>query len=200
MQRHFLWLALLINGCCAGTCSFAQNFDGACLLTTTNMQWSGVAVSPTEILTVAHHGLQVGSEVRADFPENGHGGTTRVSVKTRVKKIHKLADISLLEYTSPEWACIKQYRLVAENPFTKPGRKVKINGYVNAMPRVADVSFERGDTKVDEILVNQFRGKAVSGMSGAPALIGDTLVGIQFGGGDTVIHCVAVKTIQEFLD
>lgn len=197
MNRFALYVTLLINGCC--TLSPAQDFDGACLLVTQNMQWSGVAVSPTEILTVAHHNLSVGSDVRADFPEHAHGGVTRISVRTRVKKINKRADLSLLEYKSPDWACVKQYRLAEDHSFTKHTSHVKIKGYVDYVPVVSTVLFERGDVTVDEIRVNQFRGKAVSGMSGSPVYVGDVLVGIQFGGGDTEIHAVSIETIREFL-
>ena len=202
MRRQMLWLSLLINGCCTSTLSLAQDFDGACLLVTQNMQWSGVAISPTEILTVAHHGLSVGSEIQADFPEHKHGGSTRVSLKARVKKINKRADICLLEYKAPEWACIKQYRVPVENPLTTRGRKVRIHGYVNHQPMFIEPEFERGDvyvTGAEDIAVNQFIAQAVEGMSGSPILIGDTLVGIQFGGGKKDLHAASVKTIQEFL-
>jgi hypothetical protein len=106
-------------------------FDGVCRLSVDGKQWSGVAISDTQILTVGHHG-ETGI-VRAEFAETEHGSFNRIGIQAKILRTHRKADLSLLEYYPPSWAKIRSYQVQ-----DRKSDRVRIRGYVNASPRVQD--------------------------------------------------------------
>ena len=165
-------------------------FDGVCRLSVDGKQWSGVAISSTQILTVGHHG-ETGI-VRAEFV--GLKSDDSIGISAKILKTHKLADLSLLEYKCPSWAAVRSYP-VSRKQF----KRVKIRGFTSDILRELDVDLLRSDTVVDGFKVHTFKGKAWSGMSGSGALADGETVGIQFGGNRDSIDAVTVETIQMFL-
>jgi hypothetical protein len=195
-MRSLLFAMLCFSGCCV---THAQELDGACRVYTNEMQWSGVAIAHDQVLTVAHHGLGVGSEVNVELPVDRHSGDVRVSVRGKIKRLNIRADLCLVRITSKHAFKIRAYKLAGTSPFTK-GSKVKIRGYIMGEAMVSDVPFESGEGSVSGIRVSSFRGQAVQGMSGAPVLRDDQVVGIQFGGNASSIDAVTVEQIQGFLN
>lgn len=166
-------------------------FDGICRLSVDYKQWSGVAISRTQILTVAHHD-ETGI-VRAEFAETEHGSFNRIGVKARIIRSNRKADLSLIEYDCPEWAEVKVY------PVRKlQSKAVSIRGYVESSPREDKTTLLRIGI-VDGYQVNTFSGTGIPGMSGSGVLSDDSTVGIQFGGDKTTVDTVTSETIQEFL-
>ena len=129
-QRILFFILLLaaMFGFFIGSCVNGQEFDGICRLSIDGKQWSGVAISKTRILTVAHHN-ETGI-VRAEFAEKQHGAFNRLGIQAKILKSNKLADLSLVEYNCPQWAAIKTYPVKR----LKPAR-VSIRGYVQLSPR-----------------------------------------------------------------
>lgn len=171
--------------------AFGQEFDGICRLTVEGKQWSGVAISSTQILTVAHHG-ETGI-VRAEFAEREHGAFNRLGVQAKILRSNKLADLSLLSYNCPSWAAVKTYPVKRLKP-----AKVSIRGYVQSSPRFNEAAWiQRGI--VDGHSVNTFSGEGIAGMSGSGVLCDGFTVGIQFGGNRNTVDAVSIETIEAFL-
>lgn len=174
----------------------AQEFDGICRLIASGENgykktWSGVAISSTEILTVAHHG-ETGI-VRAEFPEK-HGEFTRLGVKARVLRSDKGKDLSLLSYEAPSWASVRAYEGVS-----LPDR-VTIRGFVGDEPVTLQCPVFVRNRTVTGYRVETLSGRAIQGMSGAPLLTDEGIAGIQFGGTPELIDAVSVDTIRLFLE
>lgn len=179
---------IILTGHCA-----AQQFDGICRLSCNGAQWSGVAISTTEILTVAHHGQTTG--IRAEFPERGYGAFTRLGIESTLIRDNKQADLSLLSYNCPEYATIKVYD-VADDEFTD----VLIRGYVKEQAKQMRTTLLHRKMDLGGYRVLSFNGVAIPGMSGSPVTTpDDVIIGIQFGITETETHAVQAATILEFL-
>lgn len=168
-------------------------FDGICRLSVDGKQWSGVAISQTEILTVAHHGET--ENIRAEFPESTHGEFNHLGIRCRVIKSNVKADLSLLQYNCPSYAAIAHYP-VSRKEF----KRVEIKGYVRSSPMALICPVAAQDRQVDGYTVLTLQGAATAGMSGSAVLSDRSVVGIQFGGSETVIDAVTAETIHNFLD
>ena len=157
-------------------------------------QWSGVAISDRLILTVAHH--EETGEVFAEFPEGQHGNSTRIRVPARVLRSNVLADLCLVEYKCPAWATVKTY------PVKRLKRqKVTVQGYAKDNPTVvADAPIVTGEAFIAEgFVMDAYSKQGIVGMSGSPALIDGSIVGIQSLGSPTHLYCVQAETIEAFL-
>ena len=195
-----LLIAAFIGALLASQC-FGQEFDGVCRLSTPNgKQWSGVALSRTEILTVAHHGET--GEVRAEFPEGSHEAFNRLGVKAKVIKTDVKKDLCLLGYELPEWATVKAYPIAAERG------KGTVRGFIAADPYWSPIeTVERGVIGDGYFLVS-FKAarlehlRTVSGMSGSPILTDKGVRGIQTieDQSKKEFGAVSIETINLFLE
>ncbi len=188
-------LAFLLT-CSACLAQDKPTFDGICRMTDgKGKQWSGVAISETEILSVAHHDEPVDATVYAEFPLEKHDAPTRLRLEGKVKRVAKRADLSLIEYNCPDFAVVRVYP-VRPVTFTQ----ATIRGYVGEGVQVREnVVVIARDRTVDGYKVLPVRSKAISGMSGSCVLLNGGTVGILFGGNRQITDCVTVETIQQFL-
>lgn len=171
----------------------AAQFDGICRLTVEGKQWSGVAISTTQILTVAHHdetGL-----VRAEFAEKEHGAFNRLGIQAKIIRSNKLADLSLLEYNCPHWAAVKVYPVRRLKPAT-----VSIRGYVQSSPRnYLDKPLITGSASADGYNLLEIKTEAISGMSGSGIFADGYVIGIQSCGGKESTFAADMDSIEAFL-
>ena len=172
----------------------AIQFDGICRLTTSaGKQWSGVAISTTQILTVAHHdetGL-----VRAEFAEKEHGAFNRLGIQAKIIRSNKLADLSLLEYNCPQWAAVKVYPVKRLAP-----ARVSIRGYVQSSPRnYLDKPLVTGSASADGYNLLEIKTEAISGMSGSGIFADGYVIGIQSCGGKESTFAADMDSIEAFL-
>jgi len=193
-QRILFFILLLaaMFGFFIGSCVNGQEFDGICRLSIDGKQWSGVAISKTRILTVAHHN-ETGI-VRAEFAEKQHGAFNRLGIQAKILKSNKLADLSLVEYNCPPWAAIKTYPVKR----LKPAR-VSIRGYVQSSPRDYSGDLITDSASADGYNLLEIKTEAIGGMSGSGVLCDGFTVGIQFGGNRTTVDAVSIETIEAFL-
>jgi len=170
----------------------AQEFDGICHLSSNGAQWSGVAISSTEILTVAHP--EPTENIWASFPRKTHGSNERISLKCRVIRANKIADVALIQYNCPaEWV-IKTYELSDENPET-----VVIRGYVRDDAIITQgVSVLPINATSDGFNLMTLNTPAVHGLSGSGIFSGEKIVGIQSCGQERT-YAADIKTIRRFL-
>lgn len=178
--------------------SHGQDLDGICRLSCEGTTWSGIAISETQILTVAHHGFESGKVIRAEFAFGKHGAFERIGVKATVLRSDTGRDLSLLSYSHPVVAQVRCY------PVGKAlliGDSAVIAGYVADQAMVVTCPLRRTDLEVTGtgIPILDFNGAAVSGMSGSGAVQDGYTVGIQFGGDKTCLHAVTVESIRQFL-
>lgn len=198
LYKWFTWslivvvILLLLTGIFIGKV-FCQDFDGICRMSCNGKQWTGVAISDHEILTVAHH--EETENIRAEFPERGHGAFERIGVKATIVRANKAADLSLLYYKCPSYATIRTYK-VSAGQF----EDVLIRGYVGDKPMMLKTSIMPVDNSLDGYKILTLRGLAVVGMSGSPVTSDDVLVGIQFGITDTDTNAATADTIIQFLE
>lgn len=178
----------------------AQEFDGICRLSTTaGVQFSGVAVSDTTILTVAHHDTAVGGTILVELPEGKHSSRTRLKLHATVQKLDTGADLCLLQFSMPKWATVRPYR-VAHKATTAD--TVVIRGYITESPmQLTPTLIRRGDIlQGRDTLVDAYYGQAIVGMSGAlvTAVDSNELIGIQLGGDPALVHVITLPTIHDF--
>lgn len=178
------------------TVSHGQDLDGICRLSCEGSTWSGIAISETQILTVAHHGFESGKVVRAEFPIGKHGAFERIGVKSTVVRSDTVRDLSLLSYSQPVVAKVRCYPVGAA---CEIGTTSRISGYVNDDAMFVDCPLRRTDLEVSGILIHDYNGVAVIGMSGSGVVVNGAVVGIQFGGNKTCLHAVSVESINAFL-
>lgn len=171
----------------------AQDFEGICHLSCRGMQWSGVAISQTEILTVAHP--EPTEDIWIAFPLRRHDAETRIAVKGRVVRANKLADLAIVHYNCPSTWVVKTYQL-SRNPTTV----ADIRGYVvddsvsvNGVQVLPDTYDSDGYTLIG------LQTPARHGLSGSGIFSGSSFIGIQSCGGD-VTYAVDAQTIQSFLE
>jgi hypothetical protein len=168
-------------------------FDGICRLSIDGKQWSGVAISSTQILTVAHHN-ETGI-VRAEFSEKEHGAFNRLGLQAKILKSNKLADLSLLEYNCPPWAAIKIYPVKRLKPAT-----VSIRGYVQSSPRnYLDKTLIERSASADGYNLLEIKTEAISGMSSSGIFAGGYVIGIQSCGGKESTFAADMDSIEAFL-
>lgn len=190
---------IAIVGFCVGM-ACGQEFDGVCRLSGPTAQWSGVAISDTQILTVAHHN-QTG-DLRAEFPEGSHGSFNRVGVKARVIRSDSRKDLSLLSYEAPAWLKIKSY------PISREKGKGRVRGFIGDQPLTSPVRVIRTDGMVNGYSVISMKAPdleyldTLSGMSGSPILTDKGVRGIQFGQvqAEKTVEVVSIETILLFLE
>mgnify|MGYP003441809086 CR=1 FL=1 len=178
------------------TVSQGQDLDGICRLSCEGSTWSGIAISETQILTVAHHGFDAGKVIRAEFPFGKHGAFERIGVKSTVLRSDTARDLSLLSYSQPVVAKVRCYP-VGEK--CEIGTVSRISGYVNDEAMFVDCPLRRTDLEVSGIVIHDYNGVAVMGMSGSGVVVDGVVVGIQFGGNKTCLHAVSVDSIRAFL-
>lgn len=188
----FIAIVFMLLGIIIGSV-FCQDFDGICRMTCNGKQWSGVAISDHEILTVAHH--EETENIRAEFPERGHGAFERLGLKATIIRADSSADLSLLSYKCPSYATIKTYKVSAGNV-----EDVLIRGYVGDQPVMMKTSILPIDDFLDDHKILTLKGLAIVGMSGSPVTTDDVLVGIQFGITKTNTNAVTADTIIQFLE
>lgn len=178
--------------------SHGQDLDGICRLSCEGTTWSGIAISETQILTVAHHGFAAGKVIRAEFPFGKHGAFERIGVKSTVVRSDTVRDLSLLSYSQPVVAKVRCYPVGHSIVI---GDSAVIAGYVADQAMVVTCPLRRTDLEVTGtgIPILDFNGAAVSGMSGSGAVQAGYTVGIQFGGDKTCLHAVTVESIRVFL-
>lgn len=182
--------------CVLSGVAFGDDLDGVCRLSSSGVQWSGVAISESHILTVAHHGLPVGQTVRAEFGVGRHGAFERVGVKARVLKSDKRKDLSLLSYELKSKLRVRHYPV---GQAVRSKEKVRIAGYIGDEAMSLECLKSATEGTVDGIPVVSFVGQGVSGMSGSGGIQDGKTVVIQFGGDPRVIDAVSADTIREFL-
>jgi hypothetical protein len=196
MKRIFTWIALIVLAIFCLTHDvtvFGQEFDGICRLSVDGKQWSGVTISKTRILTVAHHN-ETGI-VRAEFAEKQHGAFNRLGIQAKILKSNKLADLSLLEYNCPQWAAIKTYPVKR----LKPAR-VSIRGYVQLSPRDYSGDLVTDSASADGYNLLEIKTEAIGGMSGSGVFTDDGhVIGIQSCGGKESTFAANTETIEEFI-
>lgn len=177
-------------------CSVAvgQEFDGICHLSSEGSQWSGVAISRTEILTVAHPSPT--ENIWASFPRIAHGANDRVSIKCRVLRANKVADLAVIQYDCPKTWIVKTYDLADERPSV-----VDIRGYMQMEAVVVNGAYVFPiESRIDGYSLLQLRTVARHGLSGAGAFnAANEVTGIQSGGSKEHTFCADVKTIRQFL-
>lgn len=178
--------------------SHGQDLDGICRLSCEGTTWSGIAISETQILTVAHHGFAAGKVIRAEFPFGKHGAFERIGVKSTVVRSDTVRDLSLLSYSQP---VVAQVRCYPVGKALSIGDSAVIAGYVADQAMVVTCPLRRTDIEVTGtgIPIFEFNGVAVSGMSGSGVVRDGCVVGIQFGGETTCLHAVTVDSIRQFL-
>lgn len=170
-----------------------QDFDGICRMTCNGKQWTGVAISDHEILSVAHP--KETTKIRAEFPERGHGAFERLGIETTVIRSDAAADLALLSYKRPSYAAIRVYK-VSGGEFTD----CLIRGYVGDNPKIMKTNLLAQDEVVDGHNVLTLNGRGIPGMSGSPVTADDVVVGIMFGITDTKTNAVSAETIIQFLE
>lgn len=184
---------------CCNPCS-GQEFDGVCRLSGPTAQWSGVAISDTQILTVAHHN-QTG-DLRAEFPEGSHGSFNRMGVKARVIRSDANKDLSLLSYEAPAWLKIRSY------PISREKGQGVVRGFIMDQPLSSPVRVSRTDGSVNGYPVISMKAPdleyldTLSGMSGSAILTDKGVRGIQFGQvqAEKTVEVVSIETILLFLE
>lgn len=194
-QRILFFILLLaaMFGFFIGSCVNGQEFDGICRLSIDGKQWSGVAISKTRILTVAHHN-ETGI-VRAEFAEKQHGAFNRLGIQAKILKSNKLADLSLVEYNCPPWAAIKTYPVKRLKPV-----RVSIRGYVQSSPRDYSGDLVTGSASADGYNLLEIKTEAIGGMSGSGVFTDDGyVIGIQSCGGKESTFAADTATIEEFI-
>jgi len=190
---------IAIVGFCIGM-ACGQEFDGVCRLSGPTAQWSGVAISDTQILTVAHHN-QTG-DLRAEFPEGFHGSFNRMGVKARVIRSDSRKDLSLLSYEAPAWLKIKTY------PISREKGQGTVRGFILDQPLSSPVRVFRTDGSVNGYPVISMKAPALehldtlSGMSGSAILTDKGVRGIVFGQiqEEERVEVVSIETILLFLE
>jgi hypothetical protein len=191
-------IVLVVLYLCNTACG--QEFDGVCRLSGPTAQWSGVAISDTQILTVAHHN-QTG-DLRAEFPEGSHGSFNRMGVKARVIRSDSQKDLSLLSYEAPAWLKIKSY------PISREKGKGTVRGFIMDQPLTSPVRVIRTDAMVNGYGIVTMKAPdleyldTLSGMSGSPILTDKGVRGIQFGQvqSQKTVEVVSIETILMFLE
>lgn len=178
--------------------SHGQDLDGICRLSCEGTTWSGIAISETQILTVAHHGFEAGKVIRAEFALGKHGAFERIGVKSTVVRSDTSRDLSVLSYSQPVVAKVRCYPVGKSLAI---GDDAVISGYVADQAMVVTCPLRRTDLEVTGtgIPILDFNGAAVSGMSGSGVVRDGHAVGIQFGGDATCLHAVTVESIRTFL-
>lgn len=172
---------------------FCQDFDGICRMTCNGKQWTGVAISDHEILTVAHH--EETENIRAEFPERGHGAFERLGLKATVVRANAAADLSLLQYKCPSYAKIRTYKVSSGQT-----DDVLIRGYVGDQAMLMKTSILPIEDSLEGYPILTMKGLAIVGMSGSPVTTDDVLIGIQFGITKTNTNAVTADTIIQFLE
>lgn len=169
-------------------------FDGICRITSLDgKQWSGVAISDSQIVSVWHHGET--GEVFVEFAQDKHGNKTWIRVPAQIKKLHKRADLSIIEFTCPDYVELTTYKIKKRS-----GRTVTIKGYVNQVPMVVrDTTLVRDSDTSDGFRLDRFDAPGLSGLSGAGAFDGVEVVGIQTAGANQLLT-VPGETVLEFID
>jgi hypothetical protein len=171
----------------------AQEFDGICHLSSNGAQWSGVAISQTEILTVAHP--EPTENIWASFPRKTHGSNERISLKCRVIRANKIADVAIISYNCPDSWVVKTYELSDAKPDV-----VAIRGYVRDDAMIVQgVSVVPINATGDGFSLITLNTPAIHGMSGSGIFSGDKIVGIQSCGSDRT-YAADIKTIRKFLE
>lgn len=178
---------------------YGQTVDGVCRLVTPTLQWSGVAISDSEVLTVEHHNLRPGEKVRIEFPVDRHNGEVRVSIVGEVAKVDDAMDLSLIRYSAPKWLKVKSYELSPSRIPLRKREKVEIRGFIWDQAMLTNATLFTDDRTVRGHVINTFNAQAVQGMSGSPVIFQGSLVGIQFGGDKRVTDAVTVRTVETFL-
>lgn len=198
----FVFCCILAGFAIVALCNAAcgQEFDGVCRLSGPTAQWSGVAISDTQILTVAHHN-QTG-DLRAEFPEGSHGSFNRMGVKARVIRSDSKKDLSLLSYEAPAWLKIKTYPIsrekgkgtvrgfIGDQPLSSPVRVIRTDGVINGYPVI---SMKAPDLEYLDTL---------SGMSGSPILTDNGVRGIMCWQvqNEELVEVRTIETILLFLE
>lgn len=183
-------------------------FDGICRISSSNgKQWSGVAVSDSQIVSVWHP--EEYGDIAIEFSEAHHGNTTRLRVSGKVTRVNRYADLSVITFKRPPYVKLRHYKIGNRN-----GDIVRIAGFVLDAPVVVDnativkVKFTDSNGAVslqEEIVVSdgyrldRFNVPGRAGMSGSPALENDIVVGIQTAGERRVLT-VPSDTVQKFLN
>lgn len=170
-------------------------FDGVCRITSLDgKQWSGVAISESQIVSVWHHGET--GEVFVEFAEQEHGSKTRLRVPAKVRKLNKRADLSIIEFQVPDYVELTTYKVKKRSAKT-----VTIRGYVNQVPMVVrNTSLVRDTDTSDGFRLDRFDAPGIPGLSGAGAFEGDaSVVGIQTAGNHQLLT-VPGEVVLEFLN
>jgi hypothetical protein len=174
---------------------FGQELDGICSITafenSGTSTWCGVAVSDTEVITCAHHGVT--GPVRLEFCVFEHGNTTRVTMQGEVTRSDRLRDLSLIRFKTPEWLRMRSY--VVGRVKGRPA----IKGFLNGSCETRRGPLGRTGLKVDGFEVVELDVTCQQGLSGSPLVEGRTVGGILIGSGGGVSHLVSPETIEEWL-
>jgi hypothetical protein len=161
-------------------------FDGICRITSVDgvreKQWSGVAISETQVVSVWHP--EEAGEVFLEFAEQKHGSKTRIRIAANVRKLNRRADLALIEFKVPRYVKIATYKVKRRD-----ASKVTIRGYVNQTPMVIkDASLVRDTDTSDGFRLDRFDAPAMSGLSGSGAFEDpEFVVGIQTAGNDQLL-------------
>lgn len=189
---RYLLLLLLIQPAMAQT----LELDAPCVIYKIDgperVDWCGVALSRTTIVTCAHHGKT--GDVRVEFPVGRYGSANRVSLPGRIVKSDKVKDLSLITYEAPAWAVVRRVRIGRVKG--QPELQAFLRGSVaSRRPKLG-----RTGLVVDGFPVVEILADCDSGMSGSPLIEGDILGGILIGSGGGVSHMVDPETIRGFLE
>lgn len=170
-------------------------FDGICRVTSNNgKQWSGVAVSDSQVVSVWHP--EEFGEVYVEFSEIHHGNKTRIRLAANVTKVNRYADLSIITFKVPSYVELRHYKLGR-----RKSDQIRIAGFVLDSPVVIDraVTVKNQITDSDGYIFDRYDVPGKSGMSGSPGLEDDIVVGVQSAGAKQVLM-VPGETVMRFLN
>ena len=152
-------------------------------------RWSGVVISPTTILTCAHHGETTGIKATIDGR----------AIECAVIRSDAKVDLSLLRLSEP--------LLVAFGAtLAKRSEPAYLAGYLRGTdPKLLQVSRRDGSARINGVkvlpLAYSIRPDSLSGMSGGPVFdAAGNVCGILRCADKTTADAADLETIREFLD
>lgn len=172
-----------------------ESIDGVCRLSANGKRWSGVAVSDGFVLTCAHHDEP--DNITLEFPVGSHGSKRYISLRGKVRKFNREADVSIVEFRLPKKYRLKTYQV-------KDGTPATIKGYGKGVdPKSISTSIRARDRTAYGFPIVTLSAVPESGMSGAPVFAesesGPVVAGMQFGGHGSEVDMATVDTITKVL-
>jgi hypothetical protein len=172
--------------------------DGVCRIRVGDNTWSGVAISESLVLTVAHHDETEGFFV--EFPSS-FGSSTYARVSAELISSNKDADLSVLQINPPELVTVQPYSLSS-----LPEDAIELPGYLSGKdPKNISIRNLRRIVKAGGFDFDTYLGAGIVspqfGMSGSPLLTKEKqIAGLQSGGKGGEIVAIKLDTIRKFME